>query len=162
MFAKLHASPKLTSNLVDLSKSIDSLEKNRFNGTTAFWKEKIIELERTANLIKEQKLDEIQSTVVPEPEPVTFTDFIVKRLNEKLPKDEKDSPFRNQNIRIIEDKEGGVVRFVISSNTADQGSVEEIGKKAGFKFISKKDVLDRRSLTFEGIPKFGLVKKRSS
>lgn len=158
MFAKIHASPKLTSNLVDLSKSIDSLEKNRFNGTSAFWKEKIIEFDRITMLIKEQKLDKIQSTVVPEPEPVSHTDFIVKRLNLTLPEDEKNFPFRNVNIRITEIKDNGVVQFDITSNTGDDGSAKRAGEKAGFKFIKQEDILDTRRLTFEGIPRFGLVK----
>lgn len=157
MFAKLHPSPKLTNDLVDLSKSIDSLEQNRFNGTRDFWKEKIIELKATAELIKQEKLDEIQSTAVPEPEGKTVKDRLVKELNTKFGKGQHDDliPIETNRITITTqggDPKGDYVRFILNTNTLDNSS-RKIIESLGFHFRKQEDVLDNRTLEFEGVVK---------
>ncbi len=150
MFGKLHASPKLTSDLVDFSKSIDSLEKSRFNGTSAFWKEKIIQMDTMTKLIKDQKLDTSISHAVPEPEPKTDAEKLQRKLNTKFGTGEDDDllPVSITRIR-VQEIDDGKIKFFLNSNTGDKRTPEVL-KKLGFKVIDTEDIIDNRRFIVEG------------
>jgi len=62
---KPHASPVLTNHLDDLADDLQGLKEDRYNGTSGYWKERIQDFEKATRLIKEQKLDQMQSRAVP-------------------------------------------------------------------------------------------------
>ena len=104
-------------------------------------------------LLKDAETEKLMRTNHPQTER-QWAEAVARKLNQVFQGTDanrkKYMPVERINIRDAEPIADGKVRFIFNSNTADFNEPQKLIEGLGFKLIKKVDILDGRSLTFEG------------